>query len=65
MEKQTKKRTFQPNRYCHNCLHNWGSVCERDGHKVAQYVSIHAPVKGRLTINRFLFLAVEFQSTPR
>ena len=19
MEKQTKKRTFQPNRYCHNC----------------------------------------------
>lgn len=36
-EKQTKKRTFQPNRYCHNCLHNWGSVCERDGHKVAQY----------------------------
>ena len=37
MEKQTKKRTFQPNRYCHNCRMNWGGVCELDGHKVMQY----------------------------
>ena len=37
MEKQEKPTTNTANRYCHNCLHNWGSVCERDGHKVAQY----------------------------
>ena len=37
MEKQTKKRTFQPNRYCHNCLRNFGGVCERDGHTTGTY----------------------------
>ena len=37
MEKQEKPTTNTANRYCHNCLHNWGSVCELDGHKVAQY----------------------------
>lgn len=37
MEKQEKPTTNTANRYCHNCLHNWGSACERDGHKVAQY----------------------------
>ena len=35
MEKQEKTSTA--NRYCHNCLWNFGGVCERDGHKVAQY----------------------------
>lgn len=35
MEKQEKTSTA--NRYCHNCLRNFGGVCERDGHKVAQY----------------------------
>ena len=37
MEKQEKTKIGTANRYCHNCLHNRGSVCERDGHKVAQY----------------------------
>ena len=37
MEKQEKPTTNTANRYCHNCLRNFGGVCERDGHAVAQY----------------------------
>lgn len=35
MKKQDKTSTA--NRYCHNCQSNWGGVCDRYGHKVAQY----------------------------
>ena len=38
MEKQTKKRTFQPNRYCHNCRYGGQRAsCRKDQQAITPY----------------------------
>ena len=37
MKKKEEPKINTANRYCHNCRMNFGGICERDGHRVAQY----------------------------